>query len=164
MTDHGLLGLLFEYQFKILISIVQYSSWPIAILIIVFFFKSQIKQLLSQIRQFKFKSIELNFAEAIKTLGFTEEQLIELRKLSVTDLNNFLLISYSNETNFTYVHGGDPSAFAHSINNLHNAGLVKILGTDTSNHAMIRHDTTELGKNLRVEILRTTNTLLRTKM
>lgn len=128
--------------------LIEHSSWPIAFLIALLMFRTPISRLLQRLKLFNVKGVEAQFINDLEAQGLSEENLEQLRSLTATDINLFLLTSFSDDRLFSYSTEIPVEEFRNSINNLVKAGLLEVKEPDETGKD-IRHLTTPLGNRLR---------------
>jgi len=140
-------------------SALQYSSWPIVVLVALFLFKEPVRTALRNLRLFKAGSLEVGFNEQILSQGFDSAQLKIIRNLSAQEIDLFLLVSFSDEAGFNYSTGVDSVVFKNALLRLQNAGLIVVTNPDGP-QTNVRHVTTPSGKRVRAMLINSTITLL----
>ncbi|MFA5824904.1 MAG: hypothetical protein WC825_02900 [Gallionellaceae bacterium] len=141
---------------------IQYASWPIVVLIGLFLFKKPIREMISNLRSLKAGSLEASFTEGLSQQGLTDIQLMTIRSLSPADIDIFLLVSFSDSSQFNYSIGMDTVDFKNVVLRLQDAGLLEITSPKDA-ETNIRHNTTPIGKSIRAMLLSSTMRLLHTK-
>jgi hypothetical protein len=144
---------------NILSLIIQYWPWPIVTLLGMFVFRGSISKLLGNVKSFKAGSVEVDFDKHLRQQGLSEEQSTAFKSLSSTDIDLFLLISYSDDPSFNYQ---TPMAFEllkESMLRLQSSGLVSIINPEDPG-TNLRHSVTPLGRRIRALLVSTCTTLL----
>ena len=140
-------------------SVLQYASWPIVVLIGLFLFKEPLVKLICNLRFFKAGTLEVGFAEQIQNQGFTDNQLKIIRTLTAQEIDLFLLVSFSDATDFNYTTDLDEEVFRKALLKLQDAGLIKITNPDNSS-TNLRHITGPVGRRVRAMLINSTVALL----
>ncbi|MDO8464798.1 MAG: hypothetical protein Q7S46_06040 [Gallionella sp.] len=140
-------------------SALQYASWPIVALVSLFLFKEHIGKALRNVRFFKAGSLELGFNEQIQNQGFTDTQLKIIHNLSAQEIDLFLLVSFSDGTDFNYNTGIDQVVFREALLKLQEAGLIVVTNPNDL-PTNLRHITSPIGRRVRAMLINSTVTLL----
>ena len=143
---------------EIVIAAIQYSSWPIMVLIGVFIFRNPVKRLLTGMRLLKAGSIEVAFDERLKKQRLSDLELEALRDLTHEEISFFLMVGYSDDPDFKYEPGLNPNNFLKKLESLEAAGLIVI--TNPENPLPNRqHKLTKAGKRIREIVIDSTSRL-----
>ena len=133
---------------EIIVSALHYTSWPVAVLIALWWFRKQIARAIANLRLFKAGSIEVGFREQIRRQGFTEAQLAVLKTLTAEEIDLFLLVSFTEEAGFEYSTTIDIPIFRGYMGRLESAGLMHILNPENDG-SNLRHNITPMGRRIR---------------
>jgi hypothetical protein len=117
--------------------------------------------MLRNMRFFKAAGLEVEFNEQLQSQGFTDAQLKIVRKLSASEIDLFLLISFSDDKDFKYCINMEPMAFRGAMLRLQEAGLLLITNPQETG-SNIRHKTTPIGRRVRAMLINSTIVLLQT--
>lgn len=145
---------------EIIINLADSLAWPIIVLIILFTLRQQLSKLLDRLSTLKAGSVEMQLHEQISAQDLNKEQLQKISKLSVGELDLFLLASFSENIGFNYQTTIPREIFLRRLRSLQNAGLLEILD-DGDNGENVRHNLTENGRTLRQLIITSSTQLLR---
>ena len=134
----------------IIVSAFQFASWPLALLMTMWWFREHIRALIGRLHFLKPGSVESDFLERIRRQDFTDAQMARFKQLSVEEIELFLMVSYSESGHFFYHLGAamDFVAFRRCMGNLDEAGLMRLLNPEDDGKNL-RHAITSLGKNIR---------------
>jgi hypothetical protein len=150
-------------EFKdIVVSVFQYASWPLAFLVALWWFRTNLRGLIGELRLQKAGSVEFDFKERMQRQDFTAAQMAIFKQLSVEEIELFLMVSYSDSGQFFY-HLGDAmdfAAFRLSMGKLDQAGLMRLLNPEDDGQKL-RHSITSLGKNIRALLIDSSVGLMR---
>jgi hypothetical protein len=150
-------------EFKdIIVSVFQYASWPLALLVALWWIKDNLRAFLGELRLQKAGSVAFDFKERMRRQDFTAAQMAIFKQLSVEEIELFLMVSYSDSGQFFY-HLGDAmdfGAFRRSMGNLDQAGLMRLLNPEDDGQKL-RHSITSLGKNIRALLIDSSVGLMR---
>lgn len=137
---------------EIIIASIAHFSWPLVFIIAIFMLRTPICALLQRVNAFKAGSVELQLQETLSTQNLSEKQIAQINKLTVDELDLFLLASFSENIGFNYQTPMPPETFKRRMQSLENAGLLEILNPDDDGKN-IRQNVTETGKHVRSVIL-----------
>ena len=140
-------------------SAIQYASWPLVTLVALFVLRKPLGKLLSNLRSVKAGSLEVAFGEQLQNQGFTDDQFKAIQSLTASEVDLFLLVSYSDSPTFKYDSTLPYLAFKNAMLRLQSAGLIKVsLADDANTH--IHHSTTSVGHRIRAMLINSTVSLL----
>jgi len=145
---------------EITVAVLQYALWPLVVVFALVFLREPLWRLLSNVRFLKAGSVEVSFQDQIEKQGLTESQSKAVRTLTATEVDLFLLVSFSDAPQFTYVSGMDVSEYRNAMLRLQEAGLITVINQDDPG-TNIRHVTTPAGRRVRVLLVNSVLALLR---
>ncbi|WP_020181952.1 hypothetical protein [Methylotenera sp. 1P/1] len=139
---------------EILKTFIQFFSWPLIVLIILFMFKVEIGKLLSNIKMLKVGNLEIDFHKQLMNLGFNQSQLEVIKSLNAKELDLFLMITYKNSPEYRFSDEADSDNYEDRelLYRLRDAGLITITHTEKNKFVYI-YQATPNGLRLRGMII-----------
>ncbi|GAC33705.1 hypothetical protein [Paraglaciecola polaris] len=144
---------------EIIAALVADLAWPLVVLIVLYVLRTEISKMLSRLSTLKAGNVEMQLHEQISAQDLSVEQLHKLSKLSVGELDLFLLVSFSENIGFTYQTTIPREIFMRRLKALEDAALLEILKNYEGDN--IRHNLTESGRTLRQLVITSSTQLLR---
>ncbi|MDP3858639.1 MAG: hypothetical protein Q8Q73_12845 [Stagnimonas sp.] len=132
----------------IALSFIQYSSWPLALLLCVLLLRKQLTSFADRVRLFRAGGVEVQLAEQLHNQGFTKSQLDAVQGLSANDVDIFLLVSFTDDKSFKYFTSTDPILFKKSLLSLQDAGLLVLTNPEDPGTNLL-HNLTPVGRRFR---------------
>jgi hypothetical protein len=145
---------------SIILSLIEHSSWPIVLLVIVLILRPQIIELVKRLKSLRAGSIEMQIGEQLHNQGLTKKQLSKIGNLTNDEIEIFLLASSSDSAAFNYTVWLPADAYKNKIVSLEEAGLLQIVNPDDPG-TNLRHNITPLGKRFRTLLINSAGRLLR---
>ncbi|QKE63303.1 hypothetical protein HNE05_07985 [Aquipseudomonas campi] len=145
---------------EIILKLVEFSSWPIVVLIAAYLLRDPIKKLISRFNGIRAGDIEIQMRQQMHAQSLTEEQLEKISVLSTDEIDLFLLVSFTEAIGFNYTVPIPKNILHERLYYLEKLGLLKIYPPE-SEDAPIRHDCTPEGRRVRELIINGASQLVR---
>jgi hypothetical protein len=145
---------------EIVLSFIEHSSWPLAVLVCVFLLRDELRKLIDRLRALRAGSVEFQLSEQLQTQGLSKDQLKSIVELSADELEMFLLASFTDYKGFRYSIPLPAETFKARMLALQQAGLIQIANPEDPGTNLI-HNTTPLGRRFRSLLLNSTARLVK---